>query len=268
MKPLNLKITNSAKQITKPNSIKNRFSDDKKRKLAKASKDFETMLTSMMIKSMTKSAGGLFGSKNYGGDIFDTMFENKIAGYMTEAKGLGIAGKIFESLTGEKLNPELYRTNILPGNSTSIRNGKIDKSANIKELKIINKLKEYEDIINEASEKYNVDKNLIKSVILTESGGNPKAHSKNKAKGLMQLLDSTADSLGVKNIWDPKQNIFGGTKYLSNMLRQYDGNNDLALAAYNAGPGNVKKYKGIPPFKETKVYIKRVKNYLNNLELE
>lgn len=267
MKPLDLKITNSAKQITKPNNANNRFSNDQKRKLAKASKGFETMLTSLMIKSMTKSAGGLFGSNNYGGDIFDTMFENEIAGYITETKGLGIAGKIFENLTGEKFDPKLYKTKILHGNLNSTGNGKIEKSTNTKGSKLIDKLKKYEDIINEASEKYNIDTNLIKSVILTESGANPKAHSKNKAKGLMQLLDSTADSLGVKNIWDPKQNIFGGTKYLSNMLRQYDGDKDLALAAYNAGPGNVAKYKGIPPFKETKIYIKRVKNYLNNLEL-
>ena len=79
----------------------------------------------------------------------------------------------------------------------------------------------------------------------------------------MQLMDSTAVELGVENSYDPKQNIFGGAKYLSEMLRQYNGDLELSLAAYNAGPGAVNKHNGVPPFEETKNYISRIKGYLN-----
>jgi len=130
------------------------------------------------------------------------------------------------------------------------------------------RLSQYDDIINDASNTYGVDKNLIKSVILTESAANEKAVSNAKAKGLMQLVDSTASDMGVNNVWNPKENIFGGTKYLSEMLRKYNGNVNLALASYNAGPENVEKYGGVPPFEETQNYIKRVIGYFNHLNGE
>ena len=132
----------------------------------------------------------------------------------------------------------------------------------------MDRLNKYEDIINAASNSFGVDKNLIKSVILTESAANQNAVSSAKAKGLMQLIDSTATEMGVSNVWDPKENIFGGTKYLAEMLRKYNGDMNLALASYNAGPQNVDKYGGIPPFEETQNYVKRVKGYFNHLNGE
>lgn len=119
-----------------------------------------------------------------------------------------------------------------------------------------------DEIFNEAANKYNVPVDLLKAIGKQESNFNPDAVSRCGAQGIMQLMPRTAASLGVDDSFDPKQNIMGGAKYISQLLNKYDGNASLALAAYNAGSNNVAKYGGIPPFKETQNYVKKVLGYM------
>jgi soluble lytic murein transglycosylase-like protein len=141
------------------------------------------------------------------------------------------------------------------------------------------KAKEFEPYIQQASRRYGVQSSLVKAVIHAESSFNPMALSPAGAKGLMQLMDDTGESLGVTNPYDPQQNINAGTRYLSNLLVRYNGNEGLALAAYNAGPGRVSKLGArndqelmakmhlLP--QETRNYVRKVldlkRNYVANL---
>jgi Soluble lytic murein transglycosylase and related regulatory proteins (some contain LysM/invasin domains) len=118
-----------------------------------------------------------------------------------------------------------------------------------------------DEIFSRAAEQYHVPVSLLKAVAKVESGFDADAVSSSGAQGVMQLMPSTAASMGVQNPLDAEQNIMAGARYLSQKIGQYDGDVTLALAAYNAGSGNVAKYGGVPPFKETQTYISRVMNY-------
>lgn len=120
-----------------------------------------------------------------------------------------------------------------------------------------------DSIFEEASNKYGISVDLLKAVAKAESNFNPEATSHCGAMGIMQLMPSTAQSLGVKDAYDPYENIMGGAKLLSQLDKLYDGNVKLMLAGYNAGPGNVEKYDGIPPFEETQNYVATVMRYLD-----
>ena len=115
-----------------------------------------------------------------------------------------------------------------------------------------------ESVIQPAAAKYGLDPNLVAAVIWAESSGDPNAVSKKGAQGLMQLMPATARELGVGNVLDPRQNVDGGSHYLRRMLDEHDGDLSLALAAYNAGPDAVRKYGGVPPYRETRDYVGRV----------
>lgn len=116
----------------------------------------------------------------------------------------------------------------------------------------------YAALAQAAAQKYGINPLYFMRQIEAESSWNPNARSPAGAMGLTQLMPGTARGLGVKDPWDPAQNIDAGAKYLRQQLDRYDGRYDLAFAAYNAGPGNVAKYKGIPPFKETQNYVAKI----------
>lgn len=124
---------------------------------------------------------------------------------------------------------------------------------------------DYDDMIDQAATKNGVDPDLVKAVVKAESGFKSDAVSRTGAQGLMQLMPSTASALGVSDPFDPEQNIDAGTRYLKSQIDRF-GDTKLALAAYNAGPGNVVKYGGVPPFNETKNYVSKVMGYLGDIQ--
>jgi Rod binding domain-containing protein len=281
MNEINLKI-DSNKHVSKPMENSSRYDTKQKEKIASATKQFESLLTSMMLKSMKQTDGGMFGGEEegYGGDMFDSVFQQEIATKMTDTKSLGVAEMLYKKITGERMPEDLKHKVSARMDQMKMQNAK----EGIEQIKIHNstaapdstkvqpstssleRINKFEDHIDEAAKSYGIDKNIIKSIIMTESAGNNKAVSGAKAKGLMQLMDSTATDMGVNNVFNPRENILGGTKYFAKMLRQYSGDVKLALAAYNAGPQNVEKYKGVPPFDETKSYINKVLNYVEHFK--
>lgn len=127
------------------------------------------------------------------------------------------------------------------------------------EFEVVPAREAYEAIIQEAAAEYDVDPALIRAVMQAESAFHPYAVSRAGAEGLMQLMPALADEMGVSDSFDPRENIRGGVRYLKQLLDRHNGNLDLALASYNAGPGNVARYGGVPPFRETRNYVKTIK---------
>ena len=164
---------------------------------------------------------------------------------------LDVNGKIYnnESLSNLSMSQALQK--LEPENETSSINSTYASKSQLISM------------INQVAQKHGVDEKLVQALIKQESGFNPNAKSKVGAIGLMQLMPSTAKAMGVKNPYNAAQNVEGGVKYLKSMLNKYNGNIILALAAYNAGPGAVDKYSGVPPYKETENYVKNIlANYL------
>lgn len=153
-------------------------------------------------------------------------------------------------------------------NNYNINSGKtnLDNSSDFSSF--LGESKSMDEIFDQAAKKYNVPVELLKAIGKAESDFNPNAVSRCGAQGVMQLMPATAKSLGVTDSFDPEQNIMGGSKYIADLLKKYDGDTRLALAAYNAGSGNVKKYGGIPPFKETQNYVKKVMKFIGEGDIQ
>lgn len=264
-------LNNKLEQIKNINNVTDNnieLSDKERAGYNKVARGFESMFVHMMLKEMKNAMLDKDNELSMGMnaqpllDYTDMLISDEVS---NTGKGIGIAEIIFKQLSGgaeiNNTTSGLKNTNIIQELKNIPKNNHIQENSFTG--KVSDRIKKYDNIIKEAANKYGISENLIKSVITAESAGKSDAKSHAGAKGLMQLMDGTAEFLGVKNSYNPTENINGGSKYLSMMLNQFNGDIDLALAAYNAGPGNVEKYSGIPPFKETQNYVKKVKRYLN-----
>jgi soluble lytic murein transglycosylase-like protein len=217
----------------------NATSDDAKK--WKVAQDFEAIFVHQMLKSMRNTVPK-DEDMSTGRRIFTEMLDEQIANTASRTGSFGLANIIYRQLAGKDAeNPQKIMA----------MQGAYNVPARASE-------KQIEKWISEASEAMNMDKNLIRAVIRQESSGNSLARSEKGAKGLMQLMDSTAKELGVANPYNGRQNVMGGVKYLKQLLARFGGDESKALAAYNAGPGSVEQYGGIPPFEETRNYVKNV----------
>lgn len=171
---------------------------------------------------------------------------NSLANFGAES-ALNKTDKDFQKI----LDANMVQNNISTPFSNKIFNSEITSIQNDSNADI-------DGLIEQYSAKNGLDSAFVKAVIKQESGFQSKVTSHCGAMGLMQLMPATANSLGVKDAYDPEQNIAGGTKYLKGLLDRFGGDKSLALAAYNAGPNAVAKYNGIPPYKETQNYVKNI----------
>ncbi len=253
-------------------------------KLKKACREFEAIFISYILKSMRKATqkSDLFGG-GFGSDIYQQIFDEKLAGTMSESGQLKIGDLLYNRyarLLGNHHEPiresdtRIVRAPEVPieqkgdatGNFIPVPERPDGKQENHTLVSSIDRLiSRFDNTINEAAEKFGLKPGLIRALIRQESAGDPEAISGKGAKGLMQLMDSTAAMLGVTDPFNPVQNIMGGARYLSQLLKRFSGDLVKAVASYNAGPGAVEKYNGIPPYPETRKYVR---NILSSMVIE
>jgi soluble lytic murein transglycosylase-like protein len=247
-----------------------------KLKLQKAVREFESLFVGYMLKSMRNTVEKADNSTDgFGTDMLEGMFDVELARHISRNSNLGLAEMLYRKMTGESLAEPVHAPGAQPvplqrreaprqtpraqQEPNPVPGGWTPKT-------LEERLRSYDKYIAEAAERFGVKDSLIRAVIAAESGARPDARSVKDAKGLMQLLDSTAAAMGVTNVWDPRENILGGAKYLRQLLEQFEGNEHLALASYNAGPAAVQKHGGVPPYRETQEYVARVLNFVAMIE--
>lgn len=272
--------------------VKGKTLEAEKARLKQATREFESFFGYQMLKTMRQtipksddSKNGLFSS-DFGKETWTDMFDMEVSRAMAGTGNRSISDILYHSLErlieAEFSQPEArellplrqspgtlklrHEPIELPDQSKRLDlpakpSFRLDRSAPIVARPIDTITANYGDIISQAAAETKLDSNLIASVIEAESAGDPKAVSKAGAKGLMQLMDTTAGDYGVTDSFDPRQNIMAGSRFLKRLVDRF-GDVKTALAAYNAGPGNVDKYGGIPPFSETRKYVEKVTSHV------
>lgn len=221
------------------------FSDMIDEVLSNASTGLETDVSNMLGSYNSLASSPLLSQSKNNASAIAPLADNPYLASLMYSKGIASANNYLNTSVTQSIDQ--YRSTDFTG-TTAFGN-------------ILAGAETYADSIAKASATYNIPEKLLAAVMKQESNFNPAAVSSAGATGLMQLMPSTAKYLGVADSTNPEQNIMGGAKYLRQMLDKFDNNISTALAAYNAGPGNVNKYNGIPPFKETMNYVKKVMNY-------
>lgn len=244
-----------------PNNQNNPHSNQASRNW-KVAREFEALFTSMMMKSMRKTVFNDDGfiPKSIGERIYTDLLDLEYSKIISNNASFGLAEQIVKQIEDTENKSSIMEALQGIGNQPWMIDPRfIPEQVKLPSAKsLAQRVAHWNTYIDEASSAFSVDRNLIAAVIAQESAGNPYAVSRAGAKGLMQLMDSTARNLGVKQVFNPRENIMAGTKYLDHLLQEFKGNETLALASYNAGPAAVKKYGGVPPYKETQNYIERV----------
>jgi Rod binding domain-containing protein len=239
-------------------------------KLQKAAQDFEAIFVSEILKKMRRSVSesGLFGG-GVAGDIYTSMFDDTIAQSIARKNGLHLADIIIKEFQGSENKTQADQA--LDLNDYRLRPiqvlrpaKKIEADAGDDAVKKSSAGEWDRSVIQRAAEHHGVDPRLVEAIIKAESNYRPDVVSNKGAAGLMQLMKETADELGVKNRFNPEENVFGGVKYFKSLLDHF-GDVELALGAYNAGPTAVTRHNGIPPYKETQNYVKKVMEFYREL---
>lgn len=265
-------------------------------KLEQAAREFERLLVERMLTAMQESLDeGLFPSQGAGADWYTSLFNQEVSREISSGQGLGVARSLLDQLgsqaapsqaggAGEDLLGlargagaraglasldrafELRRKEregeLLEPLSSLSRRSELYRAARAESTAADSPRRaEMKALVREVAAEVGVDARLALALVETESGFNPHARSPKGAMGLAQLMPDTARGLGVRDPLDPRQNLKGGLTYLKRMLEKYQ-DRDLALAAYNAGPGAVDRHKGIPPYRETRAYVARIGNLL------
>jgi Rod binding domain-containing protein len=223
-------------------------------------RQFAALFNSMMLRSMRRTVPeNPMVPPSMGEKIYTEMLDGEYAKLMTGRGTLGLADLILKQIQGEQeQNGALRELRGLRHSSWMSDPRFVPRGRTNGFGGLSARVARWEGIITEAGSRYNVDTNLIKAVVAQESAGDPYAVSHAGAKGLMQLIDPTAKEMGVRSVFNPRDNVMGGVRYLHSMLNRFHGDVALALASYNAGPGAVDRYNGIPPYPETQNYVQSV----------
>lgn len=231
--------------------------------IKKVAQEFEALFSSMMLRAMRKTVGeNPLIPMSMGEKVYTEMLDDEYATLLSNHSSFGLSDLIFKELQGKQngQSPINQLRNLRSKDLPLMDNSFVSSDYQFKTQSSdgLSRARKWDFLVSDAAEKYGVDKDLVFAIIARESAGNPYAISRAGAKGLMQLMDSTAAEMGVNQPFNPRQNIDGGVKYFRKMLDQFDGDVKLALASYNAGPAAVKKYNGIPPYPETVNYVDAV----------